>query len=84
MIWNGLGPGACGRTRAMAQRAGVDLRAAAVDGWLTRADLEALVARCARCSHIAGCERDPAAGLAANALPADCANGPMLECLRGL
>jgi len=42
-------------TRGMARVAGVDLVAAVAEGWLSRAELAAMVDRCAACGASAHC-----------------------------
>lgn len=41
--------------RGMARRAGVDVPRAVIDGWLTRADLADIVARCEASNCAKGC-----------------------------
>lgn len=48
-------PRAWALTRRMVQAAGVDLPAAVREGWLTRADLTAMVARCQACAAGTDC-----------------------------
>ncbi len=68
------------QTRGMARRAGVNLPRAVVDGWMSRAELGQIVARCAGCGQRARCD-----GFLA--LPAEagvagfCPNKPALEAL---
>ena len=47
------GPQAWGLTQGMARVAGVNLPAAVIEGWLTRAELARLVGRCRTCGQSA-------------------------------
>lgn len=75
-------PGAFGRTRAMARAVGLDLSGAVVEGWLSRAEMEALVSRCASCGRSGACDPFLATAPRGSPLPAFCANKPALDCLR--
>lgn len=44
-----------GLVRGMARRAGIDMPRAVIDGWLTRADLAAIVSRCNTSGCTKGC-----------------------------
>ena len=83
MIGYARAPRAFGRTRAMARAVGLDLTAAVVDGWLSRAELEALISRCASCGRVVDCDRFLSEARAGAALPPSCANSAALEVLRG-
>ena len=41
--------------QGMAQRAGVGLARAVIDGWLPRSELDGIVARCAQCGQDIAC-----------------------------
>ena len=83
MIGYARAPRAFGRTRAMARAVGLDLTAAVVDGWLSRAELDALISRCASCGRSGDCDRFLSDARAGAALPPYCANNAALEVLRG-
>jgi hypothetical protein len=83
MIGYTRAPGAFGRTRAMARLNGFDLTSAVVEGWLSRAELEALISRCASCGGAADCAPFIASAAPGALLPAFCANKPGLDDLRG-
>jgi hypothetical protein len=68
-------------TRGMARISGVNLPRAVVDGWLQRAELETLIARCAACDHGKACEDWLVASGAAKAMPGFCPNKPGIEAL---
>jgi hypothetical protein len=69
--------------RGMARRAGLDVPRAVVEGWLTRAELAALIARCQTAGCSKGCMDVLAkpTGLATHAPPSFCAIGAELEAL---
>jgi len=73
-------PGAWGFTREMARSVGVDLAGAVVEGWLTRAELGALVQTCACCGQTSGCRDWLADGQ--RDLPGFCGNGAALAALK--
>lgn len=50
-------PDAWALTRGMAGMRGVDLGRAAMDGWLTRPEVDALVGACAACTQKTACTR---------------------------
>lgn len=83
MIGYARAPGAFGRTRAMARVVGLDLTAAVVEGWLSRAELEALISRCASCGRAGDCDRFLSTARPGAALPPHCANRTALDDLRG-
>jgi Family of unknown function (DUF6455) len=68
-------------TRGMARIAGVNLAHAVVDGWLRRAELEGLVARCAACGRGTDCESWLGQCGAARTMPDFCPNKPGIEAL---
>ncbi len=70
-------------TRGMARISGVNLPQAIVEGWLHRAELEALIARCAACGHRADCESWLAASGVAQAIPDFCPNRSAIQSLGG-
>ncbi len=74
-------PKAWGRTRTLALGMGVDLEAALFDGWYTRKEVSALVARCASCANAQPCREIEATSLAE--APAFCPNKSALDALRG-
>ncbi len=69
------------QTRGMARLAGVNLPQAVLDGWLTRDELGALVARCEDCSARQRCGAWLAQAAGCRSLPAFCPNKPALEAL---
>lgn len=69
------------QTRGMARAAGVNLPRAVVDGWLTRAELGDLVARCDACGARPSCDRWLADPRPAGGLPGFCPNKPAIEAL---
>jgi hypothetical protein len=68
-------------THGMAKVRGVNLPHAVVDGWLTRAELAALVTRCQTCDRDARCAEFLARAVSASPLPEYCPNAPHLEAL---
>jgi hypothetical protein len=74
-------PKAWGLTRGMARVVGVRLADAVVDGWLTRAELAALVERCADCGRAGACTRWLATVVTAEGLPDYCPNKAGIEAL---
>ncbi len=68
-------------TRGMARIAGVNLPHAVVEGWLQRAELEVLVARCAACTRGADCEAWLSTSGTARTMPAFCPNKVGIEAL---
>ena len=70
-------------TRGMARISGVNLPQAVVEGWLPREELEALIARCAACTHGRDCEAWLAASGGAQAMPSFCPNRRAIEALAG-
>lgn len=70
-------------TRSMARVLGVDLTGAVVDGWLSRAELGALVATCADCRQTGACSSWLAGRRPGETAPEFCANGAALGVLRG-
>lgn len=72
-------------TRGMARRHGVNLSEAMHQGFLTRADFAAMIDRCRACpGSPADCRDFQEDHQNARAAPDWCANGPVLEGLRGL
>lgn len=55
MIAHSEAPVAYWTAQGMARAAGVPLARAVVEGWITRADLDAIVRRCAACTRCADC-----------------------------
>jgi hypothetical protein len=80
MIGIGKGPDAWGLTQAMARRAGFDLPAAVVEGWLTRPEVSALVDACTRCGLTPLCAEWLEIARVPD-LPAFCRNKDDLEAL---
>lgn len=72
--------GAWTLTKAMARRAGVDLPAAVVEGWLTRPEVSRLVCTCERCGLTSLCT-DWLATPRVPHLPAFCRNKDEIEAL---
>jgi Family of unknown function (DUF6455) len=70
-------------TRAMARISGVNLPHAVVEGWLQRAELEDLIARCASCRAGKDCEAWLMVSGAERAMPEFCPNKPGIEALVG-
>lgn len=68
-------------TRGMARIGGVNLVQAVLDGWLQRAELEAMVARCATCGHVRDCEAWLATSGGARVMPGFCPNRGTLAAL---
>ena len=68
-------------TRGMARISGVDLPKAVVEGWLPRAELESLIARCAACDHGSDCEAWLARSGGAQDMPDFCPNRPAIVAL---
>lgn len=83
MIEYASAPRAFGRTRAMARAGGWDLTAAVVDGWLSRAELAALISRCAGCNRASACDAFLSTARPGAGLPPYCANKTALDCARG-
>lgn len=81
MIGYAEAPQAWGLTRGMARVLGLNLTDAVIDGWLTRAELATLVARCQTCGQDAVCTGWLARTVKADALPKACANKAALETL---
>lgn len=69
------------QTRGMARLAGVNLPRAVVDGWLTRAELGDLVARCEGCANRPRCDSWLATPQPQGGLPGFCPNKPAIEAL---
>lgn len=67
-------------TNGMARTVDVNLTSAVVEGWLSRAELVALVARCEVCAKTAECS-DWLARITAGPVPEFCANKQPLEVL---
>jgi hypothetical protein len=65
----------------MARICGVNLSRAVVEGWLPRAELDGLVARCATCRRTAACEGWLARSGALRAMPDFCPNKLSIEAL---
>lgn len=74
-------PKAWWRTRGMARISGVNLPRAVVEGWLPRAELEDLIARCAVCEREAECESWLGHSGPARAVPEFCPNKARIEAL---
>lgn len=70
-------------TRGMGRISGVNLPRAVVDGWLRRAELADLVARCAACQQGAACESWLAMSARAQSMPDFCPNKRGIEALAG-
>ena len=68
-------------TRGMARISGVNLSQAIVEGWLNRAELEAMIARCAACDRRTDCEAWLAASGVKHAIPDFCPNRSAIEAL---
>jgi Family of unknown function (DUF6455) len=68
-------------TRGMARISGVNLSRAVVEGWLQRAELDLLVARCATCETAKQCEGWLVRSGAARTMPDFCPNKPGIEAL---
>lgn len=74
-------PRAWGLTRGMGRVLGVSLADAVIEGWLSRAELAALVDRCQACGRAADCTGWLARQVSAEALPEFCPNKAPLEAL---
>jgi hypothetical protein len=75
-------PHAWGRAQRMAQRGGLNLAAAVVDGWLNRAELVQIVDACRACARDAACgEWLDHPSDAAPRQPGFCVNAPALRAL---
>jgi hypothetical protein len=71
-----------GLVRGMARRAGLDVPRAVVEGWLTRAELAAIITRCQTAGCSKGCMDVLAKPVAATqAPPSFCVIGAELEAL---
>ncbi len=70
-------------TRGMARVSGVNLPQAVVEGWLQRAELAELVARCAACARDEACIDWLAQSGTARVMPGFCPNKPEIEALAG-
>lgn len=81
MIGYSEAPIAWGLTRGMARVLGVNLANAVVDGWLSRAELGALVDRCQSCEQKSACTLWLAKAASAPCLPVFCPNKPAIEVL---
>ncbi len=81
MIGYAEAPKAWWLTRGMARISGVNLPRAVLDGWLQRAELEKLVARCAACTQGATCETWLQRSGNAGSMPAFCPNKTEIEAL---
>ena len=68
-------------TRGMARISGVNLSYAVVEGWLPRAELGSLIARCDACDHGGTCEAWLAQSGRAAAMPDFCPNQAAIEAL---
>lgn len=68
-------------TRGMARISGVNLPRAVVEGWLQRAELEDLIARCAACGRGELCESWLGRSGTARAMPEFCPNKSEIEAL---
>ena len=75
-------PRAWGYTRGMARNLGYSLPEAVLDGWLSRAELGALVEACSNCGATRDCTSWLARGGQGQETPAFCPNGPALQALR--
>lgn len=75
-------PHAWGRAQRMAQRSGLNLAGAVVDGWLNRSELGDIIDACRACARDAACGEwlDHAAD-AVVPQPGFCANAPALRAL---
>lgn len=81
MIGYSEAPMAWGLTRGMARVLGVSLPTAVVEGWLSRAELAALVDRCQACGQKTACTAWLASAASAPCLPVFCPNKRDLEVL---
>ena len=77
------GPRAYWMAQGMARATGLHLARAVVEGWLTRRDLAAIVARCHTCAQEVSCTKW-IASLHEEAAPAFCAIKPELDALAPL
>ncbi len=68
-------------TRGMGRISGVNLARAVLDGWLSRAELQVLVTRCAACAHKPDCEAWLARSGPARTMPDFCPNKTGIEAL---
>jgi hypothetical protein len=75
-------PRAWGYTRGAARVVGVNLTGAVVDGWLSRAELSALVQACHGCKSSSPCTDFLARTVRAETLPGYCPNKAAIESLR--
>ncbi|MFM2390026.1 MAG: hypothetical protein RLZZ437_1581 [Pseudomonadota bacterium] len=74
-------PEAWGRAQRMAQARRLNLAAAVVDGWLNRSELGELVDQCRTCLKGVQCNAWVSDHRFAPAVPAFCANKPLIEAL---
>ncbi len=68
-------------TRAMARLTGVSLPQAVVEGWLSRGELGAIVARCEGCAQPARCRAFMDSHAEEKAMPGFCPNKAVIEAL---
>lgn len=81
MIGYSDSPLAWSLTRGMARVLGVRLTDAVIDGWLSRAELAALVSRCEDCTQKEACTRWLSQAVTSPCLPVFCPNKTELEVL---
>ena len=74
-------PVAWALTRGMGHMLGVDLGKAAMDGWLTRAEVDALVGTCQACPQKSACNQWLKQAHAAPCVAVFCPNQHRLEAL---
>jgi hypothetical protein len=75
-------PRAWGYTRGMARAIGASLTEAVVEGWLSRAELGALVEACRTCAATSDCTTWLSRTVDASALPEFCPNASALAALK--
>ncbi|MDQ2064814.1 DUF6455 family protein [Xinfangfangia sp. CPCC 101601] len=68
-------------TRVMAGRAGLNLRQAVLEGWLSRQELACFISRCESCACHAPCDRWLSTSPAPGEIPSHCPNKSGLEAL---
>lgn len=75
-------PRAWGFTRGMARAIGASLTEAVIEGWVSRAELAALVESCRTCGSTSACTKWLARTVEASTLPEFCPNAAALAALR--
>ena len=74
-------PRAWGQVRGMARSVGVDLVAAVTEGWMTRAELGAMLDTCVGCVHADDCLIWLGGHVSSDLPPSFCGNGPTIAAM---